>query len=387
MLRYNHNPGGVMPRLSNDLLSSLIGHIYDCALNPDGWSNTLTQVTYALDAAYTTISLASATNYLGRMAAQSPWDAEQLRVLNEDYGVEGIPGLKTVLQNDTDWAFATLSNMSEPEFQSSKFYTDWAKPQGLRDGCVCKFVHTSDRIGVMAFITRASRDIISAEESHFFSLLSPHFRRAAMIGDLLDHERVNGEIYRATLDRQTTPIILVDGTGKITYKNASAESMFAAGDAIRSVGGKFEVNNQTSAAVLASAIAQTAKKSPSLGGRAIGLPISTPGQPPAVAYVLPLNEGTARADFGSATAAIFISTTTSSSPPPETSLVALFGLTSAEARVMSLGSGLSKEDAAVQLGISANTLKSQLGSVYGKTSTNSQHQLAKICAALSPTAQ
>ena len=111
-----------MTRLSNDVLSSIIGDIYDCSINPEGWTATLTRITRAVDAAYTTISLASTNDFHGRMAAHSPWDPEQLRILNDEYGVHGIPGLSSVLFGDVDSPWATLSSMSEGEFQTSPFY-------------------------------------------------------------------------------------------------------------------------------------------------------------------------------------------------------------------------------------------------------------------------
>lgn len=70
-----------MNRLSSDLLSSIIGDIYDCVLNSDGWTGVVVRITQAVDAAYTTIALASAGDNHGRFAAQSPWDPAQMRVL------------------------------------------------------------------------------------------------------------------------------------------------------------------------------------------------------------------------------------------------------------------------------------------------------------------
>ncbi|TIT55742.1 MAG: LuxR family transcriptional regulator, partial [Mesorhizobium sp.] len=47
-----------MERLSSEVLSSIIGDIYDCVSNPEGWAGVMTRVTKAVDAAYTTIALA-----------------------------------------------------------------------------------------------------------------------------------------------------------------------------------------------------------------------------------------------------------------------------------------------------------------------------------------
>src|SRR4051812_31494392 len=107
--------GGVVERLSSELLSSIIGDIYDCVLNPEGWVGVMTRITKAIDAAYSTIALASTTDNHGRFAAQSPWDPAQMRALQEDYDFDGIPGLKAAVVGDIDTPVATLSHMSEAE--------------------------------------------------------------------------------------------------------------------------------------------------------------------------------------------------------------------------------------------------------------------------------
>ncbi len=63
-----------MRAVDNELLSSIIGDIYDCALDSDKWPAVLIRITEAMDAAYTTIALAGTSDNHGRFAAQSPWD-------------------------------------------------------------------------------------------------------------------------------------------------------------------------------------------------------------------------------------------------------------------------------------------------------------------------
>jgi hypothetical protein len=136
-------------RLDSEQLSSIIGEIYDCAINPDGWTNVLARITESVDAAYTTIALANTNDSHGRFAAHSPWDAEQMRVLQVEYGFNDIPGLKEAVVGDIDTPLTTLACTSEAELQKTPFFQNWAKPQGLREACITKFVHTSDRIGLL----------------------------------------------------------------------------------------------------------------------------------------------------------------------------------------------------------------------------------------------
>ncbi|MDX8494844.1 LuxR C-terminal-related transcriptional regulator [Mesorhizobium sp. VK22B] len=371
--------GGVVERLDSEVLGSIIGEIYDCVLNPEGWAGVMTRITEAVDAAYTTVALAGTADNHGRFAAQSAWDPVQMRALQEDYDFDGIPGLKAAVVGDIDTPVATLSHMSEAELRQTPFFQNWAKPQGLREACITKFVHTPDRIGLMGCTTRANRGIITVEEQRFLALLSPHLRRASLIGDLLDQTRITANLYRETLDHLAVPVVLASADGAILHANGAADRMFSGQGPILSRNGLLQPQNPAVARALAEAIAGAASADASLGSRGIGLPVSAPGQPPAVAYVLPLTEGTARAAFRPACAAVFVSTTTSSSPLPEAVLTTLFDLTPAEARVLlRIGSGLSASKSALSLGISENTLKTHLNRIFAKTGTGRQADLVKL---------
>jgi DNA-binding CsgD family transcriptional regulator/PAS domain-containing protein len=335
----------------------------------------------AVDAAYVTIALASTNDTYGRFAAQTAWDPEQLRVLQTDYGFDDIPGLKAAVEGDIDTPLSTLSNMSEKDLQQTAFYRNWAQPQGLREACMTKFVHTSDRIGLLGCTTRMSRDAISSDERRFLALLSPHLRRASLIGDLLDQARVEALLYRETLQNLAAPIVLTSAGGDIIYANQSAEGMLSAHSALTSKDGVLGTRNAFASRALLEAIADASRGDDSLGSRGIGLPITAAGQAPAVAYVLPLAEGTARAAFLPAAAAVFISTTISASPLPEAVLITLFDLTPAEARVLlKVGSGMSSGATSLSLGISENTLKTHLNRIYAKTGTGRQADLVKLIA-------
>lgn len=370
-----------MTKLNAEQLSSIIGDIYDCVLNPDGWVSVLNRITEATDAAYTTIALASTQDSHGRFAAHSNWDAEQMRALQIEYGFDDIPGLKPAVVGDIDTPLTTLSCLSEPELRATKFYREWAGPQGLREGCMVKFVDTSDRIGLLGTSIYTDRAVISGEEQHFLTLLSPHLRRAALIGDLLDQARVMAQFYRETLGALSTPIVFNDAEGGILYANASAERMLSTGAPISSRNGVLQPQNPVMTNALLAAIAAASNADVTLGARGIGLPISAPGEAPAVAYVLPLSPGTARAAFRPARAAVFISTTISATPIPEAVLITLFDLTPAEARVLlKIGSGAGAVATARSLGIGENTLKTHLNRIYAKTGMSRQPDLVKLIA-------
>jgi DNA-binding CsgD family transcriptional regulator/PAS domain-containing protein len=336
-----------------------------------------------VDAAYATISLGSETGNQARFAAQSPWDPVQMQNLQDDYGFDDIPGLRPAISGDIDSPVTTFSVMSEADLHDTLFYRNWAAPQGLREACITKFAHTADRIGMLGCTTRVGRGVITKRERQFQALLSPHLRRAALIGDLLDHARIETDSYRAALDRLSISVVLTDADGTVLFANASAQSLFATQGPIVSSHGVLHAQNALIDGALLEAIEGAAHTDTLLGARGIGLPISAHGQPPAVAYILPLTKGTARAAFRPACAAVFISTTASVSPLTESVLATLFNLTPAEVRVFLLiGRGLTLPKCALLLSISENTLKTHLGRIFSKTDTSRQGDIVRLMLAI-----
>jgi DNA-binding CsgD family transcriptional regulator/PAS domain-containing protein len=374
-----------MKSLEPAIFSSIISDLYECALQPELWSAALTRINEAVNGAYTTISLSDPQFVMPRMAAHSPWDPVMLKILNEEYGVDGVPGLREVAFGDIDTPRSTMEQMTEAEFQQSKFYRDWVRPQGLRDGCVMKFVQTPDRIGAMAFITRADRDIVTADERRFMALLSPHVRRSAMIGDLLDHQRVQTHLFQQALDRVATPVLLVDGAGRIVYANEQAEARLASGLHIRKVDGRLLPANPAMAVAFDDAVARTRGTVADLGGRGIGIPIAALDQAAAVAYVLPLSKSRSQLANSAAVAAVFIASSAGGAPPPYEVLSTLYDLTPSEARVMlQVGSGHTVGNIAVAIRVSENTIKTHLARVFSKTGSTRQSDIVRIVTALTP---
>jgi DNA-binding CsgD family transcriptional regulator/PAS domain-containing protein len=376
--------------LTPDDLSRSIADIYDCAVEPAHWTGTLTRLNARLNGAYTGFALSDPSANLPRMAAFSPWDPEMLRRLSVEFSPADVPALAAVMANDVDVGATQLGTMDEASFQATAFFQDWVAPQGLRDAYCVTFVRAPARFGLLTFTTRADRDAILPEESAFMSLLSPHVRRAVMIGDLLDEPTLSARIFRSALDHLSVPVVLTDAASRILYANERAETLLSLGAPIRrDRHGRLAPANPAMAAGLADAVARTAGDAASdLGARGIGLPVSAPGAAGAIAYVLPLNRGAALTNQSEAAAAVFVATTHATLPPKDEVVASLYGLSRAEARVfLEIGQGRSIAEAAAALGISQNTVKSQLNRVYAGAGVHRQSDLARLLLGLSQPVQ
>ena len=103
-------------------------------------------------------------------------------------------------------------------------------------------------------------------------------------------------------------------------------------------------------------------------------------------HVAPLsNRGELASGASVPRAVVIIADLRSASSLPASILNSQFDLTHAEARAaLEVARGGSVEEMSQRLGVSANTLKSQLQAVYMKTGTHRQVDMLKLLAALSP---
>jgi DNA-binding CsgD family transcriptional regulator len=174
-------------------------------------------------------------------------------------------------------------------------------------------------------------------------------------------------------------VLLTDKIGRILFANPKAEELLAGAVLVRSARGIVSGANPMAARTLADAVARAADGELALGGRGIGIPLSRRTEAPVVAYVLPLTSGTQRGSYEDAAVAIFVASGAGASLPPETLLVTLFDLTPAEARVLaSLSGAPGRQNAALALGMSENTMKTHLSRIFAKTETRSQGELVAL---------
>jgi DNA-binding CsgD family transcriptional regulator/PAS domain-containing protein len=372
-----------MPETTTQDLASIIGGIYECALDPDQWGATLNRVTACLNAAFTSIALLDA-QFNPRLVVSSSWDEDMTMRLHADFTPDDIPGSTDFVSDDLDTPFSSIDRVGEPIFQASRFYKNWAGPQYLRDVAVAKFVTLPDRLGVVTIGTAIDRAPVTAAERQFIATLCPHLRRAIMIGDLLDQSRVYFHAFRATLDTLNTPVLLVNADAAIVYSNHQAEDLLRKSDILQSKSGVLTPTNPATAAPLSYAIRRAEGNALDISSKGLGVPVSEPGRPAAVAYVMPLPVAAQRSTPSRPpVAAIFIAMSLKGTPPDPDVLKTLYDLTPAETRVMlAIGGGGNLADAAVECKISENTAKTHLSRIFNKTATNKQTDIANLVAAL-----
>jgi DNA-binding CsgD family transcriptional regulator len=183
-------------------------------------------------------------------------------------------------------------------------------------------------------------------------------------------------ISAATLDVMAMPIFILDAKGHCIDTNAAADRLLAATRLIRISGGVLVIADQDARREVADAVRAAAAGANSPGRRAAVVALMLEENRRYAAEVIPLSRESER---NGSLAALLLQEIGKLQPLPDEILVKLYGLTRAEARLVTLlAQDLSLEDAAAALGVARTTAKTHLQRVFEKTGTNRQPQVVRL---------
>jgi DNA-binding CsgD family transcriptional regulator len=214
-------------------------------------------------------------------------------------------------------------------------------------------------------------------------LLAPHFRRAVLIGKVIDLHKVEAASFADTLDGVAAAMILVDGCGRIVHANVAAHAMLGDGVVIRAAGSNFAAVDSHANATLHDIFMTADSGDAAIGTKGIAVPLGGREGERYIAHVLPLTSGERRkaGTAYSAVAAVFVRKAALELPHPLEALANAFELTPTEMRVLitivEIGG---VPEVAPVLGVSETTVKTHLQHIFAKTGTKRQADLVKLVA-------
>lgn len=273
-------------------------------------------------------------------------------------------------------AVARGSDLCPPQsLKHSEFYVDYWQ----RSSCLYQagMLHTvKDESAVVSLHRARTQPDFSQQDLRLLQRLLPHFRRALAIHrQWLD---LNSSISQvaAVVDALDVALIGLGPQRRIRFRNAAAEALLRAGDALVERNGRLVLNDSPTQVALERLLSAAATRSLDTvaGG---SLHVSVAGRS-LVVTVLPAH---ARAVLGSGPLVALLSIIDLQAAPKSRSLILsqLFGLTPAENRVvMFLLEGLDPSAIAARTGTTAGTVRFQLKAVYRKLGVTRQSQLVRL---------
>jgi DNA-binding CsgD family transcriptional regulator/PAS domain-containing protein len=377
-----------MPRQTTEQISELIGAIYDCALDPALWPEAIASIGSATDCFAGVIAVTDLENSTIRLMQYWNYEPEVLgRAAQYSDEIAGFwrywPDRSCA---SLDEPFSTRRGIPHDVFESSRFYNEWGRPQGIIDSVHLRLLSEPNRVGEFGLSRHEQFGFVGEKELETLRLLAPHIRRSVTISDLLDMKSLEKQALSATLDSVTAGIVVVAAEGRILHANEAARRMFEAGSPVASTRGFLTALYPQTTEELMRAIAIAQSDEARIGAAGIGVPLIGGDLAPATAHVLPLARGDLRTRLmPQATAAVFIAPAGTSLPPDLNAIAKIFGLTSAETKQLRrLVAGDSLADAASALGVSETTARTHRQHIFAKMGVSRQADLVALVARLIP---
>jgi DNA-binding CsgD family transcriptional regulator/PAS domain-containing protein len=365
-------------------LSSVIGDIYDAAIDPTLWRQALASICAFVGGR-------SGVLYWHDAATES---SQALHLFNEDPGYTRLYFEKYLPMNPLfpagtfmaeGMVHSTTDIIREDELKQTRFYKEWIKPQGIGDALAINLENGMTRSSLINVRMDASLGFANEEARRRLALLVPHLQRAVAIGRLFNQSKAREGALTETLDHVEAAVFLVGRNGAIAFANDPARALLGEGSMVRERGAALHATAADTDRVLQDVVASAEKGDDSVGIRGVAVPLRVSGEERWFAHVLPLTSGRRRqaGHDHAAVAAVFIRKTTPNAPPPLEALAKLYKLTASEVRVLDAVLKVKGIKAMAEtLGLSQATVKTHLQNLFRKTGASRQSELVKLVAGI-----
>jgi DNA-binding CsgD family transcriptional regulator/PAS domain-containing protein len=371
---------------SPEVLSSLIGYIYDATLDRSLWPDVLKKIAIFVHGTAAAVFWDDVANGSGDVYFEDGGIASLYRDLYFERYFKLNPTATPRMFVPVGEPVATNDLVPYEEFLRTRFYQEWARPQGLVDFVSITLEKTTTKSAMVGVFRHEQQGLVDDEMRRRMRILGPHIRRAVLISKVIDVKRNDARNLAEALDGMRIAIFLVDQEGRIIHANAAGNALLSQSDVLRAVSGKVvtfapETNEMLREAFLAASLGEAA-----IGGKGISIPLVSKTGEHHAAHVLPLTSGARHKAIAgrAAAAAVFVHKSTLEHPSSPELIAKAFGLTLAELRVLlaivEIGG---VPQVAEVLGIGATTVKTHLGRIYRKTGSTRQADLVKLVAGFS----
>jgi DNA-binding CsgD family transcriptional regulator/PAS domain-containing protein len=376
------------------LLSALIGDIYDAALDPARWRDVLASVARYIGGASASLFSKTAGRPPGLLVYEYGIEPPYRRLYLDQYikldpaptaGHYTRTGAATTRRifSEVGQPIAAVDLISPAGFFETRFYREWAHPQGLVD-FVSAVLDNSVASAAMFGVFRHKRDGLTDDGARQrMRLIVPHIRRALLVSRLIATRTFEAETLAVAFDGLSSGVIVVDINADVIYANLAGHELLRAGDMLRINGGRLAAADMDSDQILREVIAAAADPTSPQSISDRTLPLVAHDGSHSVAHVMPLTTRL-RAGVCSPTGVVLIVHRVALEKPASEAIAKLYRLTPSELRVLlSLVEIGGVPDVAKVLGISEATVRTHVARLFAKTGAARQADLVKIVAGFS----
>ncbi|HVL10333.1 MAG TPA: hypothetical protein VM512_14425 [Burkholderiaceae bacterium] len=351
--------------------------LYEGVLAPGGWAGALEQIRSLTESASACMLLRDRQTKAAFISDQSNIDKRLLEEYIAHYYAYD-PGYDMADRYDVgDW-FVDYRDLDRKILQKGEFHQEFLRAYDLNSVQATPLLKT-DR--VECFLSLQSGDDVRErampDQSAILRWLQPHFEQAARLRHQLHVLQRQGELAVRVLDAFTFPVLVANQRGAVQLGNRAAEDWLAIkGNPFSAQGLRHTCSG---AAAMTQALSQACAGTHRL---ATGGAVLEYGEPLQRYYIVivPLPDAMGMQLPGQdPLALIMVHAAQHEKRPVDLLLRMLFGISPAEYRLIEkLMQGLPIKTCAFELGISLETARSHLKSIFRRTQTSRQVDLLRL---------
>jgi DNA-binding CsgD family transcriptional regulator len=364
-------------------VSQLVGEIYDAALDRSLWPSVLKSTCGFVQGACSAIVAQDPVSDEGQFYFSWGVDPHYEGLYVQKYVRLNAAALLSIYYGNVGDVLSNGMLMPHDEFLASRFYLEWARPQGYCDSVWAILDKSATAMAAVSVVRHERHGLVDDETRRRMGLLAPHFRRALAIGKVVDLHAFEAASLADALDGIASGVFLVDRHARVVHTNTRGHAMIAEALVVRVVDGKLRATDPSANRALGEVFEAANVGDSAVGVKGIAVPLATQDGEQWIAHVLPLTSGARRlaGTVYSATAAMFVRKAGLDMQAPRETIARLYGLTSAELRVLfAIVEFGGVPEIAPILGISEGTVKTHLKRLFEKTGARRQAELVKLVA-------
>jgi len=367
--------------LNEQILSRLLGCLYDAAADPDRWETFLHELAGLSGA--TSAGLLIHDFQHSKYSLSSSWQvrADSLRLYQDHYHALDIWAQKG-MDKPSGYICHSQSLCSLKEIRTTEMYNDFMLQAGIEHGMFGVLENNKYCLASISLYRDKRCSEFTESDLRILKFLVPHLQRAFQLHVRFSELKSHSADVEKALDGISTGVVMMDSKGEIVLMNRSAGAIVAERDGLLATGAGLRAERPEETNALAGMIQAAASTSNGSGlSPCATLLITRRTRPPLQLQISPLRTSVIQSSRRMAVMA-FIRDPLKRERPTQEVLRALYRLTPAECRVALLMSdGHTSRHIAEMVGVTENTVRTQLKSIFAKTGVKRQAELIKVLSA------
>jgi DNA-binding CsgD family transcriptional regulator len=365
---------------SSEALSKLLEALYEAPLDPSRWEEFLRLTAAATGGEAAALLFHDSSDAESAMSKEWGFHPEVAQLYAAHYGA--IDVWRTAVTAASDWVGVSERFVPSSALVRTEFYNDLLSPYGIPHGIFAMVESGPTRVANLSVCRGVRAGPFTQQNLEIVRFLKPHIQRAYRLHSELAEANSCSAGLLCVLDALSTAVILIGPRMNVVTMNRAAERIVGARDGLLATSAGLQAERQAESDLLMRSITQAASAR-RVDGLSVGATVlvSRRALCPLHILITPVRNSTSFTPCTAQTisAVVFVIDGSQRRRPAQDILRALFGLTPAECRVaLLLGDGHAPRKIANMVGVTDNTVRSQIKSIFSKTGAKRQGELIRL---------